>query len=88
MFTLAKKTINQCKLAIADKENRLQEDVSDAEVFEYINDVQQADEMGSIIVPYRGAPMEDWEYREPRTKGEILDDLVGYGNDYQYLAHI
>lgn len=78
-MTLTQGTINEIKETIAFKEGRLVCDISDAEVFEYIRDIHQADEDGSVY--YKKHRTEIF-FRQPRSIGQIVTDLTGSQGDW------
>lgn len=83
-LTLTQNTIDQLKQSIARKENILEEDITDAQVFEYVCDLEEAEDG---IKTNGSKYTEDWEYRKPRNVGQIIDDLLYETSDDSWLAY-
>lgn len=64
---LKQSTINQIKWTIADHEGRLVEDISDSEVWEYVEDMQAASQLTDTELTFQEAVSYSISYFAPST---------------------
>lgn len=74
-MTLRTYQINRIKITIANKESRLQEDITDSEVFDYLEDMAAVEQLLSVAT-HGSADPEDWSHRPTRTRRQLADYAV------------
>ena len=85
MKTLTKQQIERLKIAIADRERILPEQITDAEVFEYLDDI--CDDDG--IHTHGNDDPEEWIYRSPEDRDEKIMWMIEgsyHSNGQDYLS--
>jgi hypothetical protein len=77
-FTLHQSTIDELKIKLESYTGRLREDITDAEVFDYIKEIEEADNHESLyyLTQYSAIHNFDEQWREPRSKHEIVSQLT------------
>jgi len=87
-MTLTTNQINALKTAIAERENRLDIDICDAEVFDYLKDMEDMEIQASVTFLNQQAAIQDnfdeCKWRNPRTRLQIAMDMIDAiinGND-------
>lgn len=79
-MTLTTNQINTIKSAIAEREHRLDIDICDAEVFDYLKDMEDMEIQASITFLNQQAALnmnfEEAKWREPRSRWQIAMDMI------------
>lgn len=74
-MTYTTQQINHMKSVIADRENILDIDVTDQMVFDYIQDMVDAEQLKRFRCPRYDASIDDYRFSPIRDRAQIIRDL-------------
>lgn len=85
MRTLTQRQINNIRNYVAEHEARLIEDVSNAEAFEYIEDMVDAEQLKQITT-HGSDNVGEWTIKPIRTRKQIIMDIIDCDVENQLMA--
>lgn len=88
MLTLTQANINRIKIYISTTYDILIEDITDADVFIFINE-KYNDEIEFSVNTHGNLDHTNWSYIKPRSKKRIASDIIDASySENDYLAFI